>query len=142
MSEANRQFSSGLDKLRSMTGRPEMDKALNGHGQEPLDGGDCTETLQRDGRECRHQVFSVQLVKENRDAQAVIYSSIHSPIRFDPSRGISFQFEGAGQQLYDVRIEGGNLERVFDKLAEGKRVSIRENGSSVMRISVTAAAEE
>ena len=43
----------------------------------------------------------------------------------------------ATQVLYDVLIEGNKLERVYDKLTEGKRVSVKVTGDTVVRISVT-----
>jgi hypothetical protein len=101
---------------------------------EPSD--DSFEDSHGDGRWSRHQVFAVQLIQENRNATAVTYASIHSPIEFNPSKGIKFTFEGIDGQ-WKVEIKGNNLERIYDRITSGKRESVRCNGQNVTAIEIT-----
>lgn len=129
-----------LSKLKAMG--PD---ASNGRAKEEsadtIPGDDSYEEMTGDGRSSRHQVFAVQLVQANRNAQAVTYASIHSTIDYDPSRGIRFRFEN-DDGVFEVRIEGNSLDRVFDKLTCGKRESIRVNGNTVMAIGVRMVPKE
>jgi hypothetical protein len=122
-----------LNKLKAMGEAGSVPRPREDPPPQPED--DSYEEPAGDGRSARHQVFSVQLVQANRNAQAVTYQSMHSPLTFDPSRGISFRFENA-EGLFEVRIEGRNLDRVYDKLCVGKREVIRQNGETVTAISV------
>jgi hypothetical protein len=97
--------------------------------------GDSYEEMSGDGRSARHQAFAVQLVQANRDAQAVTYASMHSPIVFNPSRGIKFRFDGF-DGLYEVVIEGSNLGPLYDRLCSGKREVIRVASGTVLAITV------
>lgn len=120
-----------MHKLRGMAEPPKPKE------EQPDVGDDSVESPAGDGRWARHQVFAVQLVQANRNAQAVTYASIHSTLDYVPSRGIRFRYEN-DDGMFEVLIEGNNLDRIFDKLCAGKMELIRVTGETVTAITVRA----
>ncbi|WP_020475005.1 hypothetical protein [Zavarzinella formosa] len=105
----------------------------------PQADDDSFESPAGDGRDSHHQALAVQLVQLNRDCRAVLYGSIIGTIDYNPSKGISWSFEGKDSE--DVVISGNHLDRIFDKPALGKREVIRCNSSTVLSITFTKAEE-
>lgn len=109
-----------------------------------VDENGSIESPAGDGRDNLHQVLAVQLVGVNGDqrkARAVLYGSIVGTIDHNPSFGIAFSFEGKFG-MEEVLIAGRNLQRIYDKLAAGKREVIRPSEETVESITFKKVAEE
>ena len=132
---------SGLDKLRSMTGRKHLDEALNSHGQDTMQhvsGDDCSEASDRAGRGCqRGQLQGVIIERANGDCEGVFYGAIQGRVRYNPSKGITFIFEDA-EGLWLVTILGHGLDGMHRDLVLGRRESINCKSEAVREIRIEA----
>jgi hypothetical protein len=147
----HRNFSGGMKKLRemSMTGRPELDKTLNSHGQPPMES-----VASDDDEDCglgkgaafngKHMTLALILKYENRIAPSAGYGTLVGYPFHDPSHGIQFIFEGVHCWGWDkweagffkVSIFGHELENLQHRLCCGIKQRITEGIAGVRKIEV------
>jgi hypothetical protein len=96
---------------------------------------EVVDSPQRDGKNSRHQVFSVILFADDGKQYMVPYGAI--VLGVGPHNGENFSFcFAAGEDLYEVRIEGPQIGYGIEMLAAGKRCTWHTRSPATTSISV------
>jgi hypothetical protein len=104
------------------------------------DAADTWESSLGDGRNSRHQVFAVLLIDDHNQQWMVPYSSIaFGKGKFN---GNEFIFRCALDHVYDVVLQGPQLQYAIEKLAAGKRETLHTRGAGTTSIKFVEVRQE
>jgi hypothetical protein len=123
---------SGIETLKKAA----ADKAAG--VEEPAASGEDYEAPTGDGRNSRHQLFAVLLADDLKLQWLIPYGAVvlgRGPVNQSP---FVFVFSAGRDELYEVTVEGPQIQYAVEKFAEGKRVSWHANGEGTTSIRVRA----
>jgi hypothetical protein len=123
--------------------RRDQGAKLNSHGQEPLNDpepDDSYESHLGDGRNARHQVYAVIMIENDGSQWVIPYGTVC--FGKGKENGKEFRFRCVlDEHLYEVTVEGPQIQYAVEKFAAGKRETWHCRGHGTERIRVAEVKE-
>ena len=104
-------------------------------GEAPEVEPECEESTLGDGRNAYHQAMAILITDDAKDMWLIPYGSIILGVGPHGGRTYRFKFY-AGEDLYEVHVEGPQISYALGKLAMGRRATWHPFGAGTKSITV------